>query len=1056
MKMKLPLTLFLLIFLSLAGISQVNCDLTYLTTIENFTVYTHNPSGAILYRAKMAIDADGSPRAYGPNNSGLDWTANAGYPGNWWGIVTDVNGDPVIQGSGDPYPGMYVSTTSLVQSGYATTNPLRYVDSENIPYVALPSALQSLGNISKGDLAYVRNTTNGDSSFAYFADSGPAGKLGEGSMFLASRVGLNSSPKTGGTSQPIIDYVIFPQSGLGQGTQLTVAQIDSMGLAVLNAAGGFGLPGCLDSQIPPLNCGNTIPLTCGVTFSGPASSAQSLVGKYGCNTWTETGPERVHSIIPSANGTITAAVSNYTGDLDVYILGSCDPTDCLGAVSSSSATYTNAVAGVTYYIVVDADDGSGSAYNIAVTCPASTSTEDITLSNAVISSAQVSAGDTVSVSVIQNYSGTQVDSALPAFDLDYYLSTDCNLSPEDTLIGTDDSDIGSDVTSASEGATLIIPANTSTGNYYILFAADNDGELSESDEGNNIVCIPITIDPLLLDCFNAIPLSCGVSYHGPSSSANSNVTTYGCTTWTETGPERIHSIVPAADGTLTATISNFSGDLDVYILGSCDPSDCLGTVSSSSATYDNAQAGKIYYIVVDADDGSGSAYDLIVICPVITNDITVSYTSVSDSTPAAGDTLTVAATQIYYGSQPDSALPAFDLDYYLSSDCALDSNDMVLGNEESEIGNDFPSSSETDTLLIPANTVPGNYYILFSADNDNELTEPDESNNISCIAITIGCSGPVMGMDTHVACESYTWIDGNTYTVSTNSPTYTITGGAANGCDSIVTLNLTILAPGTSTDIKTACSFYTWIDGNTYSASTNAPTYTIAGGASNGCDSIINLDLTINAPANGTDTQAACDSFLWTDGNIYTTDNNTATHTITNGAVNGCDSIVTLNLTINIVDTSVIQSGNSLTAVTVNATYQWLDCDNGNSQIAGETNQAFIASANGNYAVEITENGCIAVSSCFNISGIGIQESSFTNSFLIYPNPLKDNITIDLSRKYSGIIISVKNMLGQEIAEYYYASGRTITFNNDGPAGLYLIEVMASSGEFAVIRVAKE
>src|SRR3990172_2424520 len=94
--------------------TPVNCDLTLITTIEGFDVYNHNPTGVTMYKAKMYIDADGSPRAYGPSNSGLDWTANAGSPGNWWGVVTDNNGDPVIQGSGDPFPGMYVSSTSLV------------------------------------------------------------------------------------------------------------------------------------------------------------------------------------------------------------------------------------------------------------------------------------------------------------------------------------------------------------------------------------------------------------------------------------------------------------------------------------------------------------------------------------------------------------------------------------------------------------------------------------------------------------------------------------------------------------------------------------------------------------------------------------------------------------------------------------------------------------------------------------------------------------------------------------------------------------------------------
>lgn len=352
---------------SIKDISQVlSCDLTYLTTIENFMVWEHNPSGAILFRAKMAIDADGCPRAYGPDNTGLDWTANAGYPGNWWGIVTDAYGEPIIQGAGDPYPGMYVSSTSLVCSGYADTNPLRYVDSENIPYIALPSALQSLAGIVKGDLAFVRNSSNGYTSCAYFADTGPAGKLGEGSMFLADRLGINSSPKTGGTSLGIIDYIVFPQSGFGQGVCLSVEEIDSLGQINIDAAGGESIADCLANPAT-LNCSNNTALTFGVTYSGPSSTAPSFVGTYSCNTWTETGPERVHSITPSSNGTIVATISNYSGDLDVYILGSCDPNDCLGTVYSESATITDAIAGQEYFIVIDADDGSGSSYDLVVT-----------------------------------------------------------------------------------------------------------------------------------------------------------------------------------------------------------------------------------------------------------------------------------------------------------------------------------------------------------------------------------------------------------------------------------------------------------------------------------------------------------------------------------------------------------------------------------------------------------------------------------------------------------------------------------------------------------------
>src|SRR6202008_1174982 len=102
--MKKIITLSFLLFAGLL-FSQVNCDLTHTRTLSGFNVYIHNPSGATMYRAKFYIDADGSPRAYGPNNSGLDWTANAGYPGNWWALVCDANGDPILQGPTDPYPG---------------------------------------------------------------------------------------------------------------------------------------------------------------------------------------------------------------------------------------------------------------------------------------------------------------------------------------------------------------------------------------------------------------------------------------------------------------------------------------------------------------------------------------------------------------------------------------------------------------------------------------------------------------------------------------------------------------------------------------------------------------------------------------------------------------------------------------------------------------------------------------------------------------------------------------------------------------------------------------
>ncbi len=188
----------------------------------------------------------------------------------------------------------------------------------------------------------------------------------------------------------------------------------------------------------------------------------------------------------------------------------------------------------------------------------------------------------------------------------------------------------------------------------------------------------------------------------------------------------------------------------------------------------------------------------------------------------------------------------------------------------------------------------------------------------SIVTLDLTINNVVTGTDVQTACNTYTWIDGITYNASTNTPTFTIVGGSVSGCDSIVTLNLTINNVVTGTDVQTACNSFTWIDGITYNASTNTPTFTIVGGSVTGCDSIVTLDLTINNVVTGTDVQTACNSFTWIDGITYNASTNTPTFTIVGGSVSGCDSIVTLDLTIN----NVVTGTDVQTACN---TYTWID-----------------------------------------------------------------------------------------------------------------------------------
>lgn len=160
-------------------------------------------------------------------------------------------------------------------------------------------------------------------------------------------------------------------------------------------------------------------------------------------------------------------------------------------------------------------------------------------------------------------------------------------------------------------------------------------------------------------------------------------------------------------------------------------------------------------------------------------------------------------------------------------------------------------------------------------------------------------------------------------------------------------------------------------------------------------------------------------------------------------------------ITVNTVDTSVTQSGLTLTANAAGATFQWIDCDNNNSVIAGETGQSFTATANGNYAVELTENGCVDTSTCVNIANVGIIESSFGNALLIYPNPTSGNFSIDLGARYKSSIVSITDISGRLIDSRTINQSEILKLSIEGPRGIYIVSVQAGDNK-AIIRLVKE
>lgn len=266
------------------------------------------------------------------------------------------------------------------------------------------------------------------------------------------------------------------------------------------------------------------------------------------------------------------------------------------------------------------------------------------------------------------------------------------------------------------------------------------------------------------------------------------------------------------------------------------------------------------------------------------------------------------------------------------------------------------------------------------------------------------------GTDSIVACDSYTWIDGNTYTTSNNTATYLLTN--TSGCDSLVTLNLTINISSIGTDSIVACDSYTWIDGNTYTTSNNTATYLLAN--TSGCDSLVTLNLTIKNSSTRMDSIVACNSYYWIDGNTYTASNNTATYILTNAV--GCDSIITLNLTINTTpDVSTTTNMATITSNQTGANYQWIDCNNNYSLIIGETNQSFTATVNGSYAVIVDNNYCSDTSACVIINGLNLNDNFEVNNINVFPNPANNYIFIN--SKSDILNLKIIDLVGNIIME---------------------------------------
>jgi len=223
---------------------------------------------------------------------------------------------------------------------------------------------------------------------------------------------------------------------------------------------------------------------------------------------------------------------------------------------------------------------------------------------------------------------------------------------------------------------------------------------------------------------------------------------------------------------------------------------------------------------------------------------------------------------------------------------------------------------------------------------------------------------------------------------------------------------------------------------------------------STGCDSTLTINVMISNPSSTNLTASTCTTYTL-NGTTYTLAG-TYNQMFVNAA--GCDSNVTLFLTVNAVSANVTQAGATLTASPSGASYQWLNCPLF-SIIPGATNQSYTATANGSYAVRVSQGACSDTSLCKTVSGVGIEEYSSSNDFQLFPNPGNGNIVLSAKHNLDHVTVRVMDLTGRTVWQQANISGKKVDIDISAQAnGIYFLEIdlINSPKPARRIRFAKE
>ena len=380
---------------------------------------------------------------------------------------------------------------------------------------------------------------------------------------------------------------------------------------------------------------------------------------------------------------------------------------------------------------------------------------------------------------------------------------------------------------------------------------------------------------------------------------------------------------------------------------------------------------------------------------------TVSVT-ISDNTCNTLTDLSIDVSQDAGEADIDSAV-------FVSDGGSFDIQGLSVGDIVGSANVLFTSGSNVNSNLILSSIISLDDFEVESVDSAGVILGTFSVMNNSGGGVHVVATSPSDGNSTtngYVSNATFTNLFVNPNTSLLN---FTTTITSELGHTDVQSFSLIICCDAMLTVTVTACDSFDW-DGMTYDST---GMYTNVYTDLNGCDSTVTLDLTINNSSSSTVTVAACDSFDW-DGMTY---DSTGLYTNVYTDLNGCDSTVTLDLTIHESpnDAQVIQNGDTLSVIVSTGTPPYSFLWNTN-----ETTQSIIPDSSGTYWCIVTDtNGCTDWTNQYIYTSTNINDHSSFN-LLVYPNPTNGllNIQFDMlgSKEASLLIV---NILGDIVYKEY-------------------------------------